>query len=337
MSIAIAGATGNLGRYIAFSCLSKPFRDDFDKVKILTREISKPLIKDLEQAGGIIVPINYESPEVGKLLKEALVDVIVVIDVQSGGPDAQRNMDILLKASVESESVKYYIPSQFGVDVRFIGEASVGPWEAKIKRDQAARESKKLKVLSIYSAIFLEDCFAPWLGFEVEKNTFKAVGSADVNLSLTSKVDVGLSVASLSSTLVKDKTNGYNFPDHLRISGTQTTINEAAKIFDSVSKNSDQKINVEILELGSVKAEAESHPFPLNLVKYITLFMGEGKLNFSENENKLVNPKAIWKWTTFEEYAKSVNGRPFCQDAPKDTRSPLEQVKQKLGQLARFF
>lgn len=45
-----------------------------------------------------------------------------------------------------------------------------------------------------------------------------------------------------------------------------------------------------------------------------------------------VNPgESAWKWTTLEEYAKSVKGRPWCPDSPKDIRTPLQQVREKLA------
>ena len=37
--------------------------------------------------------------------------------------------------------------------------------------------------------------------------------------------------------------------------------------------------------------------------------MGEGKLDFSQNENEAVNPgEKLWKWKTVEDYAKDIGG-----------------------------
>jgi hypothetical protein len=42
--------------------------------------------------------------------------------------------------------------------------------------------------------------------------------------------------------------------------------------------------------------------------------MGEGKLDFTENENEIANPgQKLFKWKTVEEYAQEVGGKPWIE------------------------
>ena len=47
---------------------------------------------------------------------------------------------------------------------------------------------------------------------------------------------------------------------------------------------------------------------------FIRFVMGEGKLDFSRNENELANPgEKSWKWKTVKDYAKEVGRLPWIE------------------------
>lgn len=43
-----------------------------------------------------------------------------------------------------------------------------------------------------------------------------------------------------------------------------------------------------------------------------------------------MNPNDLWHFTTIEDYAQTVKGRPFCPETVPDLRSAIDQVKDKI-------
>jgi hypothetical protein len=75
-----------------------------------------------------------------------------------------------------------------------------------------------------------------------------------------------------------------------------------------VSGNS---IKLKEIEMGPWKAKTtektEGDPAP-----FTRFVMGEGKLDFTQNENELVNlGEKLWKWKTVQDYAKEVDSKPW--------------------------
>lgn len=351
MIIAIAGATGSLGQFITAACLNTPFRGSFREVRILTRDPSSNKAKELEKAGAVVKKTDFNQT-----LKEDLKDVSIFIDVLGSNGDSHKNKDLLLDAVLASDSVKYYIPSEFGVDTRLVGDYLHPEWGLKLQREKKARELGKFKVISIFTGLFMEGSFGPWLGFDVQNQVFTAIGNADIPFSVTSQVDIGLAVASICSLIAKGV--GNEIPDHVNISGSSQTINQAAEIFNKYSTSSEknkeannenpnivkkivneilphhhhQAIKVEIIPIESFKKDTLAKPFDQNFLDFLRISISEGKIDYGkDNSNKLVNPNSMWKFTSLEEYAKSVNGRPWCSDTPQDSRNPIERVNAKIG------
>lgn len=351
MSVAIAGATGGLGQFVTAAFLNSPFRGSFREVRILTRNPDTDVVREFQKAGATVIQVNYTKES----LEAALKDVTIVVDVLGGKGDTNPEKDIILDVIAGIDSVKYYIPSEFGIDTRQVqfNDPAI-EWNFKIKREKKARDLGKFRVISIFTGLFLEITFGPWLGFDVENQVFTAVANADVPFSLTSKVDIGLAVASIASLAIKGA--GQEIPDYVRISGITTTIKQAADLFskfghllqgiepaekpsimqkiaDSVNPHHSyhQSIKVETIPLESFKAELDKPPV-LSMLAWLRYLVSEGQLDFgSDNHNKLVNPNSVWKFTTLEEYIRSVDGRPFASGYVPDTRTAMEQIQAKIG------
>ncbi|EGG09872.1 uncharacterized protein MELLADRAFT_95366 [Melampsora larici-populina 98AG31] len=362
MVVAIAGATGSLGQFVTAAILNPPFRESFQEVRILTRNPSTHIVQEFQKAGATVIQVDFTSKE---HLAAALKDVTIV-DVLGHTGDTNRQKDLLLDAVAGLDSIKYYIPSEFGIDTRRVQlEDPTIVWNQKIQREKKARGLGKFRVISIYSGLFLEGTFRAWshimsthdspiVGLDVQNQVFTAVQNADVPFSLTSKVDIGLAVASICSLAIKG--TGKEIPDHVIISGTTTTIKQAAEVFSEYgtgpqsSESAEQpstisniagsvtphhshhqSIKLEIIPLETFKAELEKSA-EIIMLAWLRIWMSDGKLDFgSDNHNKLVNPNSAWKFTTLEEYITSVNGRPFCSDTPPDTRTAMEQIQAKIG------
>lgn len=149
------------------------------------------------------------------------------------------------------------------------------------------------------------------MGFDVANQTFTAIGSADVPFSVTSKVDIGLSVASISSLLMKGASD--HVPDHVKLSGSSLTINQVAKLFNQhgnlpkpteskaqspnlvkkivqeiLPNSSHQDIKVELIPLQPFKSKAIVTPGDLGLLDCLKFLIGEGKFNHSiDNCNQM--------------------------------------------------
>jgi hypothetical protein len=138
-----------------------------------------------------------------------------------------------------------------------------------------------------------------------KKGVWESIGSSTVPSAYTSLADVGRSIASLARLPPSE------IPDHVRIAGANVSFKEASEAMTSVSGN---KIDLKEVDLESYKkktTESATGGDPAGFIKFV---MGEGKLDFSENQNQVVNPgEKLWKWKTVQEYAKDVGGKPWIE------------------------
>lgn len=162
----------------------------------------------------------------------------------------------------------------------------------------------RVKAVSIYTGLFMEDSFGPWFGLSFKNKLFEAIGP-DVPVTFTSLGDVG------KATAVVALTPPSEFKDHtyLRISGDAISLRDAAKAMSAVSGDEIQVVNKDVKEY---KAEVLKDPAP-NAAHCLRFIMGEGKLNLSTDcANEVVNPgEKKWKWKTVSDFAKEVEGKPF--------------------------
>lgn len=137
-----------------------------------------------------------------------------------------------------------------------------------------------------------------------KKGIWEPIGSANTPAAFTAFEDIGKAIASLARLPASE------IPDHVRIAGSNVSFKEASEAMTAVSGN---KIQIKEIELEPFKKEVtkKTEGDPAAFIRFV---MGEGKLDFSQNENELVNPgEKLWKWKTVEEYAKEVDGKPWIE------------------------
>ena len=134
------------------------------------------------------------------------------------------------------------------------------------------------------------------------KGLWEPIGSANIKSAYTAMEDIGKAIASLVRLPPSE------IPDDVRIVGDNISFKAASEEMTAVSGN---KIELKEIELGPYKKEVvmKTSGDPAGFIRFV---MGEGNLDFSENDNELVNPgEKLWKWKTVKEYAKEVDGKPW--------------------------
>jgi|SRR5579862_9169084 len=137
-----------------------------------------------------------------------------------------------------------------------------------------------------------------------KKGVWEPIGKATTPAAFTALEDVGKAVASLAR-LPPEK-----IPDHVRIVGDNISFKDASEAMTAVSGD---KIELKEIDLDSFKKETtkKTEGDPASFIRFV---MGEGKLDFSENSNELVNPgEKEWKWKTLKDYAKEEGGKPWIE------------------------
>jgi hypothetical protein len=137
-----------------------------------------------------------------------------------------------------------------------------------------------------------------------KKGVWSPIGKATTPSAFTALEDIGKAVAALCR-LPPEK-----IPDHVRIVGDNISFKDASEAMTAVSGD---KIALKEIDLDSFKKETtkRTEGDPASFIRFV---MGEGKLDFSENENELVNPgEKDFKWKTVKDYAKEVGGKPWIE------------------------
>ncbi|KAF8517682.1 NAD-binding protein [Hysterangium stoloniferum] len=303
--IAIAGATGKLGSVISRVVLTEPYRPFFSRVVLLVRNPASPVAQELKELGGELAKVDVkDSAAMGGVLRD--VDIVV----NALGPGDQDASDSLLEA-VLANRILLYIPSEFGVDHRYNDFEHV-VWTKKQKHIERARKSGegRMKVVPIYVGLILELGFEHEYGFDSNGKQYTAVGSPDVKITFTSFVDIARTVAQVAIQAVSSPST---FPDNIRVAGSTVSMKE---IRDIMSHESGEEI--QLASLGGPETYKrdlqEEFGSKGGFRSYIRLLMGEGKVDFSKNnDDELVNPKEKqWEWTKVEEQARVTKGKPDC-------------------------
>jgi len=230
--------------------------------------------------------------------------------------------DALFEGALKS-GVKVYFPPEFGSDHRlndFPGWDDV-LWLAKEKHVHKAREiaKGKVKIIALYTGLFLEGTLGPWFGFDTANLTYTSVGSPDKKTAITTKADIGRALAELS-LLALSPESASSVPDDVRIAGENVSYRAVRDTVQRVREELGVEPRGEIVlktedydtYKATVREEQLKKPAPGPL-RHIRLLIAEGKMDFSENNDELVNPgQKVWKWKSVEDYVREVGGRPFC-------------------------
>ncbi|KAJ5190368.1 uncharacterized protein N7498_009353 [Penicillium cinerascens] len=297
--VAIAGATGHLGRHVASAFLSPPFRDHFSEIIILSRQDSS--LSLVPEVNGKYTTRKYDEDN----LVDALRDVQVLVNTV--GPSGHSFKEKLVQALPHTK-VQVYFPSEFGVD-HYVHDFSHLEWDQKKKHFALAQRLPNVKTCRIFCGLFLEDSIGPWFGFDTKNGKYESVGSRHTPISFTSLDDVGKTVASLAA-LPKEK-----IPEIVHVGGDTRSFAETAEIMQAAGAG---PIQVTEISLQNYKEEATATT-SWDPAKYLRFLMGEGKINHTTDglgsENELVNPDGLWTWTSLVDLAAESNGRPWKEFA----------------------
>jgi len=312
--VVIVGITGGIGKEIAATFL-KDYKPFFPTIIGTTRDKGSEAAKALAAAGADIREVPDDDNE-EEALSKVFQGVDVVIDTL-GGP-AAKTKNLVIKA-VAKAGVSVFIPSEFGIDHRindFPGYEHE-EWITKAERDRVAREllQGKTKVISLYTSAFLE-YIGPFFGFDTANQEFTVVGSRTQRITFTSTSDIARAVAELA-LLALSPTHASTVPDYVRIAGTTRSVVEIKEIVEKVRKEvgiKDAK-PFEIVEedlasfVGRLKEKMKNDK-ELNISDHLKIVIGQGKADFSENDNELVNRNGkVWKWKSMEDHVRAVGGK----------------------------
>ncbi|EED77737.1 predicted protein [Postia placenta Mad-698-R] len=109
-TVAIVGATGDLGKYVTAVYLSDQYRTHFSKVIVVVRDPESPGARKLAEAGAELRRVDAANAL--SSFTRAFSGVDVVVNTVSNAP--VRYHDALFDGALQS-GVKVYFPSEFGL------------------------------------------------------------------------------------------------------------------------------------------------------------------------------------------------------------------------------
>lgn len=303
--VAIAGATGHLGKHVTNAFLSSAFHDKFSEIILLSRKEPSLLQPSEVRAGVKLTARKYNENN----LEEALQGVQILVNTV--GPEGHE-FKTKIAAALPRTDIRVYFPSEFGVDHYGHDFAHLEWYEKKKHLANAQPVVTHLKICRVFCGLFIEDSIGPWFGLDTKNGKYTSVGSPHSPISFTSLQDVGKAVASLA-TFPEEK-----LPEIVHLAGDTRSICEIASIMQAAGAG-----QIEVAEIPyeayKTKTTSEASWDP---AAYLRFLMGDGNINHSAaglgNDNELVNPgQRLWKWKTLEDLAKETKGRPW-----KDTVWP---------------
>ncbi|EED77739.1 predicted protein, partial [Postia placenta Mad-698-R] len=143
--------------------------------------------------------------------------------------------------------------------------------------------------------------------FDAATLTFAFAGSPDSKLAVTAKVDIARSVAQLTLLALSPDSA---VPDVVYVAGQNVSYREIGQAIEGVSEEfglERKKVTLNAADLESYKIaarEEEVRSGKPNILKHIKIALGEHKMDFSYNNNELVNPgETLWKWKRVEDHS----------------------------------
>lgn len=298
-SVAIAGASGTLGKHVLSAFLQPEFRSSFSEIIVLKRPSASSKSDVYQDREGATIRTYDDSN-----LTAALEGVDVLISTV--GPQGHEFKEKLVRAIPES-NVELYIPSEFGVD-HDVHDFDHAEWDQKKHHVEVAKTVlTTTRMCRIFIGLFTEESIGPWFGFNTNKAEYEVVGSADSLVTYTALDDVGRAVASVARLPLE------KIPDRIHIAGDTISSSTLARIMEDAG-SSTIKIQERDIEAFKNKAMGSRSADPSQFLRFL---MGEGKINHTTsglgNDNNLVNPnEKFWKWKTMTDYAKETKGRPWA-------------------------
>ncbi|PIL36613.1 hypothetical protein GSI_00302 [Ganoderma sinense ZZ0214-1] len=268
-TVAILGGTGNLGYYISKIFLTE-YRWAFPTVRLTTRDASSAKAQELIELGAELHPFDGS-------LDTSLAGVDVVVNTLSSSPTPEFKTGLL--HAVVRHGVKVYFPSEFGgydVTQNLFPGYEHPEW---VKKGDLAIETHaimdgKVKVVRLDNGGFLTWMVGPGRMFNWDAETNVVV-------------------------LALDPATAATVPAKIRVAGNIHDFEEIREIVSRVQGIPKDEIICK--DLTAAKEALKKKPSS-TVFDYVKLFSGEGAMDFTDNDNELVNPgQSLWKWKTVEE------------------------------------
>ncbi|KAL5358550.1 isoflavone reductase family protein [Aspergillus floccosus] len=297
--VAIAGATGHLGKHVLSAFLSSPLSSKFSEIIVLSRQGANSKGHSSTASNVKLTTRTYTETH----LPEALQGIDILVNTI--GASGHEFKEKLLRA-LPNTNVQVYFPSEFGVD-HYVHDFPHLEWDQKKRHTELARELiPHIKVCRVFCGLFLEDSIGPWFGLDTKHGRYESVGSAKTPISFTSLGDVGKTVASLCTL-----TPG-SIPDAVHVGGDTRSISEIADIMGAAGAG---KVDIKEIDLNKYKQETTA-TLSKDPAAFLRFLMGEGNIKHTPaglgNDNDLVNrDEQLWKWETLADLAESTHGRPW--------------------------
>lgn len=291
VSIAVFGLSGALGASTLEALQSSTFAS---KIQYPIKAFSR---KEHDSTNKVQY-FKTDLTNVDELI-EILKGTDVIIDLLAVNPTAFAAVDKI----VTSVKPKFFIPSQFGVDIEAVQKYAPGFLGLKSTRSKALREAgiKVVDVLTSYFAIpgsFLYEVVGV-AGIDPKTQSYNVKGDLDTEISVSTNSDIGKSLAALATTDVS------TVPDIVKIYSEKVTI---GKVVSTYEKDHDVKLKLTetqtaeeaLTEFKTVWAKGfDSNKFLYYL--HVVASQGVDKgANFGANQRELVNPgESLWTWGKF--------------------------------------
>ena len=278
-TVAIAGGTGGLGKLVSEEFL-KNIPNAFEKVIVLTR--SEP--KDNPPNQAELRTVDYESVD---SLTKALAGVDYVVSCLTTSATGQEQLN--LADACKAAGVTAFVPSEFGIDTSIPGN-QIPVVEPKLN---VARHCDNigLPCIRVMSGCFIDTFFLPWFQVDLQNGKAHVVGDGKQMVSLTHRRDVGRFLVQILRK--KPKTSAI-----VRLSGQDTTINDALQTYERLSK---RKLTIDHEPIQACKARIATISGWDQASAQIKLCLAEGRG---------IHPDAIkpegFTPITVEEYFKTV-------------------------------
>lgn len=245
-NILVAGGSGTLGKDVVRGLVAAGFR-----VFVLSRKetIASGKTADLEKLGAEI----REGDSLDKSsLASALKGIDAIVSTLSGAAvkDGQIN---LIEAAAAAKTIRFFVPSDFGVDLYRTGPQEVPFFTAKKAVNEALYKSG-LAYAHICNGFFINTTFNGWFGLDLDSGKVTIPGDGKSVISWTTTKDVGRFVAGVLRRY-EDYKNRAVF-----VSGDEASLLDIVHLYEVVNK---KKVQVSFRSLDELRAVVKSaaHPF----------------------------------------------------------------------------
>ncbi|PWY92043.1 NAD(P)-binding protein [Aspergillus heteromorphus CBS 117.55] len=285
--VAIAGATGHLGRHVASAFISSPLSSHFSEIVLLSRsqqtQSNPTQLKDPYPTTNTTIKVTTRTYSY-ETLPTALQGIDILINAI--GPSGHAFKETLLRA-LPHTSVQVYFPSEFGVN-HYIHDFAHPEWDAKKRHMSLATQLvPHTKRCRVFCGLFFEDSIGPWFGFDTTNGVYESVGSAEARVSFTSLGDVGRVVAALA-TLAREM-----IPDVVHVGGIRGRWRRLRWLW--------RRVDVREAELEEFKRET-TKVVSRDPARFLRFLMGEGRIDHSSEGLGIIGLSGL---------AKEAGGRPW--------------------------